>query len=96
MAEKHYGHLAPSYVAQTVRAAFGDLGLIEASSVVPRLRLSKEADKQSIGEEFHIPRSWTDQLERPDATIWLGRASGLPRQARTSFMTRASEHSTSE
>jgi len=29
MVEKHYGHLAPSYVADTVRAAFGMLGLIE-------------------------------------------------------------------
>src|SRR5215469_17252483 len=35
MVEKHYGHLAPNYVAQTVRAAFGDLGLIEPRSVVP-------------------------------------------------------------
>lgn len=35
MVEKHYGHLAPSYVAETVRAAFGSLGLAEPSNIVP-------------------------------------------------------------
>jgi integrase len=35
MVEKHYGHLAPSYVADTVRAAFGSLGLLEPSNMVP-------------------------------------------------------------
>jgi integrase len=34
MVEKHYGHLAPSYVADTVRAAFGSLGIVEPSKVV--------------------------------------------------------------
>jgi integrase len=35
MVEKHYGHLAPSYVAQTVRQAFGELGIAsEAAKVV--------------------------------------------------------------
>jgi integrase len=33
MVEKHYGHLAPSYVADTVRAAFGRLGILEPSNV---------------------------------------------------------------
>ena len=37
MVEKRYGHLAPSYLAETVRAAFGALGLIEESNVVPLL-----------------------------------------------------------
>jgi hypothetical protein len=32
MVERHYGHLAPSYVAETVRAAFGSLGLVEPST----------------------------------------------------------------
>jgi hypothetical protein len=32
MIEKHYGHLAPSYVAETVRNAFGSLGLVEPSN----------------------------------------------------------------
>lgn len=34
MVEKHYGHLAPSYVADTVRAAFGTLGILEPSNLV--------------------------------------------------------------
>ena len=35
MVEKHYGHLAPNYVADTVRAAFGTLGVIETDNIVP-------------------------------------------------------------
>jgi hypothetical protein len=35
MVEKHYGHLAPSYVADTARAAFGTLGVLQPSNVVP-------------------------------------------------------------
>ena len=35
MVEKHYGHLAPNYVADTVRAAFGTMGLVETDNVVP-------------------------------------------------------------
>ena len=35
MVEKHYGHLAPNYVAETVRAAFGNLGLVDQDNVVP-------------------------------------------------------------
>jgi integrase len=35
MVEKHYGHLAPNYIADTVRAAFGTLGIVEPSNVVP-------------------------------------------------------------
>ena len=35
MIEKHYGHLSPGYVAATVRAAFGTLGIVEPSNVVP-------------------------------------------------------------
>jgi integrase len=34
MVEKHYGHLAPSYIADTVRAGFGTLGILEPSNVV--------------------------------------------------------------
>ena len=33
MVEKHYGHLAPNYVADTVRSAFGTLGLVEPDNV---------------------------------------------------------------
>jgi integrase len=35
MTERHYAHLAPSYVGDTVRAAFGTLGLVEPSTVTP-------------------------------------------------------------
>jgi hypothetical protein len=35
MVEKHYGHLSSGYVADTVRAAFGTLGLVEPSTVIP-------------------------------------------------------------
>jgi integrase len=35
MVEKHYGHLSPSYVADTVRQAFGSLGIVEPSNVAP-------------------------------------------------------------
>ncbi len=34
MVEKHYGHLAPNYVADTVRAVFGPLGVVKKDSVV--------------------------------------------------------------
>jgi integrase len=35
MVEKHYGHLAPNYVADTVRAALGNLGVVEPTNVTP-------------------------------------------------------------
>lgn len=34
MVEKHYGHLSPSYIAETVRAAFGPLGIVDPPRVV--------------------------------------------------------------
>lgn len=33
MTERHYAHLAPSYIADTVRAAFGELGIVETDNV---------------------------------------------------------------
>ena len=33
MVEKHYGLLSPSYIAETVRQAFGSLGIVEPSNV---------------------------------------------------------------
>jgi hypothetical protein len=33
MVEKHYGHLAPTYIADTVRAAFDRMGLVQADNV---------------------------------------------------------------
>jgi integrase len=38
MVEKHYGHLAPSYIADTVRASFSHMGLVAESTVVPLTR----------------------------------------------------------
>jgi hypothetical protein len=35
MTEKHYAHLAPSYVADTIRAHFPTLGIAEESTVTP-------------------------------------------------------------
>jgi hypothetical protein len=35
MVEKHYGHMAPSYIADTVRTAFGSLDIVEPSGVAP-------------------------------------------------------------
>jgi len=35
MTERHYAHLAPSYVADTVRAAFGTLNIVPPANVVP-------------------------------------------------------------
>jgi integrase len=35
MTEKHYAHLAPSYVADTIRAHFPTLGIAEESTVMP-------------------------------------------------------------
>ena len=35
MTEKHYAHLAPNYVAETIRAHFPKLGLAETLNVVP-------------------------------------------------------------
>ena len=34
MVEKHYGHLAPNYIADTVRAAFTSLDIVESDNVV--------------------------------------------------------------
>ncbi len=39
MTEKHYAHLAPSYVADTIRASFPELGVLtEQQTVTPLQR----------------------------------------------------------
>jgi integrase len=43
MVEKHYGHLAPSYIADTVRAAFSPLGLVARSNVQRLKRTLRDA-----------------------------------------------------
>ena len=35
MTEKHYAHLAPNYIADTIRARFPNLGISETLNVVP-------------------------------------------------------------
>jgi integrase len=35
MTEKHYAHLAPSYVAQVIRANFPVLGLSDPAQILP-------------------------------------------------------------
>jgi integrase len=35
MTEKHYAHLAPNYVADTIRAKFPNLGIADDLGVVP-------------------------------------------------------------
>jgi integrase len=49
MTEKHYAHLAPSYVASTIRAHFPALGLVQPSSVVP-MRNGKPKRKGKRGD----------------------------------------------
>ncbi len=38
MTEKHYAHLAPSYIADTVRAALPGFGILGETNVVPLQR----------------------------------------------------------
>jgi integrase len=38
MTEKHYAHLSPNYVADTVGAALPVLGIVETSKVAPLAR----------------------------------------------------------
>lgn len=49
MVEKHYGHLAPSYVAETVRAAFGTLGIVEPSSLAADQQRAVSSPSRRIG-----------------------------------------------
>ena len=40
MTEKHYAHLSPNYVAETVRAALPVLGILEKTNVASLKRLA--------------------------------------------------------
>jgi integrase len=51
MTEKHYAHLAPSYVANTVRAYFPALGLVQAAAIVPMRRKAEGAGKSPQPEQ---------------------------------------------
>jgi hypothetical protein len=43
MTERHYAHLAPSHVADTIRAAFGSMGLAQPTNVTPLHRTASPA-----------------------------------------------------
>jgi integrase len=47
MVEKHYGHLAPTYIADTVRAAFDSMGLVHADNVAtfPAAKVRPSAER---------------------------------------------------
>jgi hypothetical protein len=40
MTERHYAHLSPNYVAETVRAALPALGILEDANVAPLKKLA--------------------------------------------------------
>jgi integrase len=44
MTERHYAHLSPSYVAETVRRSFGTLGIVPATEVTPIRAISMNAE----------------------------------------------------
>ncbi len=43
MVERHYGHMSPSYVSSTIRAAFGSLGIVEMDTVTPMTHTRQKA-----------------------------------------------------
>jgi hypothetical protein len=47
MTERHYAHLSPSYVAETVRQSFGRLGIVPETAVAP-IRQGKGMDLHDI------------------------------------------------
>jgi hypothetical protein len=44
---KHYAHLSPGYVADTIRAAFGNLGLVPPANIVPLHPVSRDPHRVS-------------------------------------------------
>jgi hypothetical protein len=44
MTERHYAHLSPGYVAETIRAAFGSLGLVRPSNVADLHSMTREIE----------------------------------------------------
>jgi hypothetical protein len=49
MTEKHYAHLAPNYVADTIRANFPNLGISDTTNLVP-FRAFKAPAPPSAGD----------------------------------------------
>ncbi len=44
MTERHYAHLAPNYVADTIRASFPDLGIVQLGNVRPLAKRGSRAN----------------------------------------------------
>jgi hypothetical protein len=49
MTERHYAHLAPSYVGDTIRAASGTLGIVEPSAVLPKRKFLLRSGEPRVG-----------------------------------------------
>jgi hypothetical protein len=49
MTEKHYAHLAPNYVADTIRANFPNLGISDTTNLVPFRALKTPAAQPASG-----------------------------------------------
>jgi hypothetical protein len=68
MTEKHYAHLAPNYVADTIRANFPNLGISNAPKVLP-LRIAGKACWKYIAITFRIvPRTRTIAANHPGSS----------------------------
>lgn len=77
MTEKHYAHLSPSYVAETIRANFPNLGIVEKTNVasITKKRLNPHSPDE------HMSCKWV----RIDSDIgisslyrWIGDNHGAP------------------
>ncbi len=57
MTDRHYSHLAPSYVADAVRAGFGTLGIVEDDGVTPMQRKRQDELRRDYGPitESRVP-----------------------------------------
>jgi len=83
MTEKHYAHLAPSYVADTIRAHFPTLGIAGDTTVTPIPRKKGARDRSSAtgirDSTTRRHRSFTCNCGRPRT---LGAQGGRSRAAR--------------
>src|SRR5262249_23197715 len=77
MTEKHYAHLAPSYIADTIRAHFPTLGIAEESTVTP-IQATFPSGTAKIGlmlaaEPFHHKKrstpTITSQSQKPCMSV---------------------------
>ena len=68
MTEKHYAHLAPSYVADVIRATMPRRGLVEPNTVV-QLASGRTGDWPKGGAVSYAPGSieWQEEQRRRQA-----------------------------